>query len=97
VALSGKQRRHLRALGHGLAPIVQLGKDGVTGNVVSALDQALEDHELVKVRILASALVDRNEAGDQLAKDTNSEIAQIIGNVLLVYRRHAEEPKIRLP
>ena len=97
VALTGKQRRHLRGLGHSLQAIVQLGKDGVTDSVIAALDQALDDHELVKVRIGANALVERGEVGDILASKTRSDLAQVLGNTLLFYRKHPEEPQIRLP
>jgi len=97
VALSGKQKRHLRALGHNLNPVVQLGKEGVSENVVAAVTQALDDHELVKIKIGQNALVERHEAGDLLAERTDSEVAQVLGNTVLLYRRHPEEPKIRLP
>jgi len=95
--LSGKQRRHLRGLGHNLSPIVQLGKDGLTEALISAVDEALEHHELIKVRILPSALIERDEAGSRLAKETRSELAQVLGNTVLLYRKNPEEPKIRLP
>jgi len=97
LALTGKQKRHLRGLGHNLSAVVQLGKEGVSENLISALSQALEDHELVKVRIGQNAIVDRSQVGVELAKETKSELAQVLGNTLLLYRRHPDEPKIRLP
>ena len=97
MALTGKQKRHLRSLGHNLTAVVQLGKEGISDNVVGAVDQALEDHELVKVRIGQNALVERKEAGDLLAERTKSDVAQVLGNTVLLYRRHPEEPKIKLP
>jgi len=97
VALSGKQKRHLRGLGHNLNAVVQLGKDGVSESVVAAVAQALEDHELVKIKIGQNALVERHDVGDLLAERTGSEVAQVLGNTVLLYRRHPEEPKIRLP
>ncbi|MBT8493758.1 MAG: ribosome assembly RNA-binding protein YhbY [Deltaproteobacteria bacterium] len=97
VALTGKQRRHLRGLGHNLSPVVQIGKEGLSDSVVQAIDEALETHELIKVRIGQNALLDRNDVGASLAKETGSEVAQVLGNTVLLYRRHPEEPKIRLP
>ena len=97
MSLKGKQKRHLRALGHSLSAVVQLGKDGVTETLIAAVDQALEDHELVKVRIGQSAVVDKGEVAELLAAKTQSQLAQILGNTFLLYRRHPEEPKIRLP
>ena len=95
--LTGKQRRHLRSLGHSLNPIVTVGKDGVTPGVAAAIDQALDDHELIKVRIGQNAIVDHGETAAALADQTSSELAQIIGSTFLLYRRHPDEPKIKLP
>ena len=94
--LASNQRRHLRALGHHLTPIVQVGHQGVTAGVLAALDQALKDHELVKVR-LAQSVDDRPAAAGELAAGTSSECAQILGRTLLLYRRRPEKPKIELP
>lgn len=95
--LTGKQRRHLRALGHELKPIVQVGKNGIDDGLVAALDQALADHELVKIKIGEGAGLDRQEAADELAKQTGSEVAQVLGNTVLLYRPDPEDPKIVLP
>jgi len=95
--LSGKQRRHLRALGHELRPIVQIGKAGIDDGVVAAIDQALVDHELVKIKVGENAEVDREAAADQIATRTSSEVAQILGNTLLLYRANPDDPVIVLP
>ena len=97
MTLSGKQKRHLRGLGHPLGTIVTVGKDGVTEALAEALDVALTDHELVKVRIGGSAIVERKDAAAELARATQSEVAQILGNTILLYRAHPEKPTIRLP
>ena len=68
MALTGKQRRHLRALGHPLAAVAHLGKSGLTDAFVDGVDQALRTHELVKLKVLDSAGVDRHEAADELAR-----------------------------
>jgi RNA-binding protein len=95
--LTGKQRRHLRALGHDLRPIVQVGKDGIDDGVVTAIDQALSDHELVKVKVGEAAGLDRHAAADQIAAQTRSEVAQVLGNIVLLYRPDPDEPQIKLP
>ena len=95
--LTGKQRRHLRALGHELKPIVQVGKGGIDEGLIAALDRALADHELVKIKIGDGAGLDRNDAANQLAEQTHSEVAQVLGYTVLLYRADPEDPKIELP
>jgi RNA-binding protein len=95
--LTGKQRRHLRALGHALRPIVQVGKDGIDEGVVAAIEQALGDHELVKLKVGEAAGIDRHDAADAIAQRTHSEVAQVLGNTVLLYRAHPEDPQIVLP
>ncbi|HTJ44282.1 MAG TPA: ribosome assembly RNA-binding protein YhbY [Kofleriaceae bacterium] len=95
--LTGKQRRHLRGLGHKLEPITQLGKGGITDAFVDAIDKALADHELIKLKILETAALDRHDAADAIAARTSSEVAQVLGNTVLLYRARAEDPDIELP
>lgn len=95
--LSGKQRRYLRSLGHHLEPVVQLGKQGFTDGVVAAVSEALERHELVKVRIGTECPDDRHDVAARLAPAVKGEVVQVLGRTLLVYRRHPKEPKIQLP
>jgi RNA-binding protein len=95
--LTGKQRRHLRGLGHALVPIVQVGKGGIDDGLVAALDQALVDHELVKVKVGESAGMDRHQAADALADRTKSQVAQVLGNTVLLYRPRPDDPAISLP
>jgi RNA-binding protein len=95
--LTGKQRHHLRGLGHKLDPLVQVGKGGIDEGLIKAVDQALTDHELVKLRVGDSAEVDRHEAAEEIAAQTQSEVAQVIGNVVLLFRASPEDPKITLP
>jgi len=95
--LTGKQKRYLRGLGHGLSPLVQVGKEGLSDELVGALDQALLDHELVKVRIGNNAFVEKAEAGAELAGRTGAALAQVLGHTLLLYRPHPDDPTIQLP
>lgn len=94
--LGGKDRRALRALGHHLKPLVQIGQQGITDGLVDATAQALADHELVKVKILEGAPVDRREAAAELAKRTGAELAQVLGRTFLLYLPHPTDPKIRV-
>jgi RNA-binding protein len=95
--LDGRQRRHLRALGHHQKPVVQVGSQGVTPGVVQALDEALLRHELVKVRVDGDAPAPVDEIGAELASGTRAALAQTIGRTLLLYRPHPKKPRIVLP
>src|SRR5688572_11697543 len=96
--LSGRDRRHLRSLAHALDPVVQIGAAGVTPGVLAALDRALSDHELVKVRI-ARERDARREIADALAGATRSAVAGLVGHVAVLYRpaREPERRRIELP
>ena len=95
--LDGRQRRHLRALGHHQKPVVQVGTQALTPGVVQAVDAALTRHELVKVRVSADVTEDVDALGAEMAKQTRSALAQIIGRTLLLYRPHPKKPRIVLP
>jgi len=97
VDLTGKQRRHLRALGHALRPVAQVGKEGLSDGLIAAIARALADHELVKIKLGEAAELDRHTAADELATRTDSAVAQILGNTILLYRPDPEEPRIELP
>jgi RNA-binding protein len=96
-ALTGKQRRHLRSLGHHLEPLVQVGKQGLTDGIVAAVDQALADHELVKVRLGTECPDDRNDVAERLGPAVKGEVAQLLGRTILIYRRNPKDPKVQLP
>ncbi len=97
VPLTGKQKSHLRSLAHKLKPVVQIGHQGVTKGVLEALAAALERHELIKVKVAGDAEVDAADIGPQIEKATKSQVAQVIGHTVVVYRRRDENPKIVLP
>ncbi len=94
--LTGKQVRFLRGLGHHLKPVVMIGKEEINAAVLSATDEALAVHELIKVKLQEGCLSDRKDVADELAKATNSAIAQILGKSILLFRA-SEEAKIKLP
>ena len=97
MALSEKQKKHLRRLAHPMSPIVMLGNAGLTDGVVTALERALSDHELVKVAARVGDRDARNAALASLAARTTSEVVQRVGNVGVFYRRRKELPKILIP
>ena len=94
--LTGKQKRYLRGLGHGIKPVIMVGKGEVSAALIRETDEALNAHELIKVKILESCLSDRELVATAVADACTAEIAQILGRTFLLYRR-AKEPKIELP
>ncbi len=88
--LTGKQRRHLRGLGHHLEPVVIVGQSGVTEGVIAAVEQALNDHELIKVKIHEGP-EDRHEAAEKLAQSTGAELAQLLGRTALLFKKRKED------
>lgn len=97
MALTPRQSQFLRSLGHHAPVIVQIGKNGVTDGVTGAVNQALLDHELVKIRVAGESPGDRHELAETLAASLKAHVAQVIGHTLLLYRPHPSEPKIKLP
>jgi RNA-binding protein len=97
MTLSGKQTRHLRALGHHLEPVVQLGKKGLTDTAKAAVNVALETHELVKVRVGTECPEAPADLATTLGPELKAEVAQRLGRTILLYRRRKKEPKIKLP
>jgi len=94
--LTGKQKRHLRALGHSLKPVIQIGKREIEQPLIAETNAALDHHELIKVKLLESCLLDKNEAAATLAEACCADVAQILGKTFLLYRP-ATEPVIVLP
>ncbi|AGC42498.1 MULTISPECIES: ribosome assembly RNA-binding protein YhbY [Myxococcus] len=90
--LTGKQRRHLRALGHHLEPVVIVGQSGVTEGVIAAVEQALQDHELIKVKINEGPET-RQEASARIAEGTGAEQAQLLGRTALYFKKRKEKSK----
>jgi len=90
---SSPLRRALRAAGHHLSPVVRVGKEGVTSAVAGQLSQALDAHELVKVKIGSEAPEDRFRTAELLREKAGAKIAQILGRTVLAYRRHPERPR----
>jgi len=95
--LTSKQRSYLRSLANRIKVVLQIGKSGTNENVLKQADEALEARELIKIRILKNALLDTETAANELARELNAEVVQIIGNNFVLYRPSRKEPKIKLP
>jgi len=96
-SLTGKQKRYLRKLAHLMKPLVTVGKNGLSEALYQQIDQCLQEHELIKIKVLEAAPLDKKNCSQQISHHTQSHIAQVIGRTLVMYRAHPEEPVIQLP
>ena len=99
--LSARARAHLKSLAHGLAPLVQVGVDGMTPAVGRAASIALEQHELIKIRLGQGFEGERKAAAQELVELTTSQLVQVIGRIVVLYRRRSKDdpkrPRIVIP
>ena len=96
-ALSNPQKRYLRGLAHDLKPIVMVGAKGVTAPLVAELDLALEQHELVKVKVAAEDRETRDAWIAELAEQSGAGLVSRIGHTAILYRRSKDKPLVILP
>ncbi len=94
--LTSKQRAHLRGLANSADTILQVGKEGIAGNLIKQADDALTARELIKGRVLDAAPVSSREAADELAAATRADVVQVIGTRFVLFRRNLQNPKISL-
>ena len=97
MTLTPKQRAHLRSLAHHLKPILHVGKEGLTEAAVTAVEQAFNTRELLKVKVTDGAPITAREAGDEIAaRVEGAHHVQTIGRTVVLYRA-GEKPEIELP
>ncbi|MBR2812679.1 MAG: ribosome assembly RNA-binding protein YhbY [Solobacterium sp.] len=94
--LNSRQKSFLRSLAMTEKPIVQIGKDGISDSVINNINNVFRTHELIKVTVMKSVSDDIKEIAFDLARLTRSEMVQIIGRQVILYKA-AKEPQIILP
>lgn len=90
--LSSKERAKLRSMANPLETIIQIGKSGITENVLIQVDEALTARQLIKLRVLETAMLTAREAAGEIAERTNSEPVQVIGTRFVLYRPDPKNP-----
>ena len=96
--MTTKQRAYLKSLAMTMAPIFQIGKNSMTPELTRAVDEALEARELIKVSVLQNCADDPRELAAMLAERTRSQVVQVIGKKIVLYREgKKEKKKIQLP
>ncbi len=95
--LNSKQRAYLRGLSNKIDPIFQIGKSGVSPELIEALDEALEARELIKCTVLNNCMDDIKYIASAISERTKSDVVQVIGKKIVIYRQSKEKPIIELP
>ena len=96
--MTSKQRAYLRSLAMKIEPILQLGKSGVTPENTASVAEALEARELIKISVLQNCLFDPQDMAQALAERTRSQVVQVIGKKIILYKRGKKDKrKIELP
>lgn len=94
--LTNKQKQYLKGLAHPLKPVVQLGANGFTEGVLAEIENALNHHELIKVKVPTDDREEKALIMDAIIRETQAEKLQVIGHVLVIYKQ-SEDKKIQLP
>ncbi|AWK13804.1 ribosome assembly RNA-binding protein YhbY [Candidatus Fukatsuia symbiotica] len=94
--LNNKQKQYLKSLAHPLKPVVMLGNNGLTAKVLAEINQTLEHHEVIKVKIVTEEREAKSLIADTIVRKTGASNVQMIGNILVLYRP-AKERKVILP
>ena len=95
--ITSKQRAYLRGLAHGMDALYQIGKDGITENMLMQFDNALEARELIKITVLKNAFLDPKETLGDLAEALNAEPVSAVGLKIVLYRESRKNKQITLP
>ena len=95
--ITSAQKKFLRQQAHHLKPIVWAGQQGITENLINEIEQALEQHELIKIKLRLGEREERDAGIEEICDKTNAASVQRVGNILTLYKKNEEKPLIKLP
>ncbi len=95
--MTSKQRAYLKSLANNLNPIFQVGKSNLTPELTAAIEEAFHNNELIKIGVLKNCADDPGEIAQIVAERTHSQVVQVIGKKLILYKPDKDKPKIILP
>ena len=95
--MTSKQRAYLKSLASTINPIFQVGKSSLTPEYITAISEAFNTRELIKISVLKNCLDDPNEIAQTIAERTHSQVVQVIGKKIILYKPDKKNPKIILP
>ena len=97
MAITSKQRAYLKNLANEITPVFQVGKASLMPELVAGVEEALEKRELIKLSVLKNCFDDPKEIANTVAERTRSQVVQVIGKKIILYRPSKKNPKIQLP
>jgi RNA-binding protein len=95
--MTSKQRAYLKSLAMNMDPIYQIGKSSLTPEMTEGVSDALEARELIKINVLKNCMEDIHVLAQTLSERTHSEVVQVIGKKIVLYRESKEKKRIELP
>ncbi len=95
--MNSRQRAYLKSLAMTMDSVLQIGKSSLTPEITEAVNEALEARELVKIHVLKNCIDDTRMIGETLAERTRSQVVQVIGKKIVLYRESKTKKKIMLP
>ena len=95
--MTSKQRAYLMSLASNLNPVFQIGKASLTPEITNAIGECFNNNELIKIGVLKNCMDDPRAIGEMLAERTHSQLVQVIGKKIVLYKPNKDKPKIELP
>ena len=95
--MTTKQRAYLKSLAMTMEPIFQIGKGSISPSLIDAISEALAARELIKISVLQNCMDDPKEIAQMVAERTRSQVVQVIGKKIVLYKENKDNKKIELP
>lgn len=95
--MTSKQRAYLKSLASNLNPVFQVGKSSLTPELTEAIGECFNNNELIKIAVLKNCMDDPRAIAETVAERTHSQVVQVIGKKIVLYKPDKNKPKIELP
>ena len=95
--MTSKQRAYLKSLASNLDPVFQIGKSSLTPEITDAISECFNNNELIKIAVLKNCLDDLRMIAEAIGERTHSQVVQVIGKKIVLYKPNKDKPKIELP
>ena len=95
--MTSKQRAYLKSLAMKIDPVFRVGKDSISPELIEGVREAIDARELIKIAVLQNCMDDPKEVAQTLAERTRSEVVQVIGKKIVLYKESRDHKKIQLP